>query len=109
MSKWILLTALFLMPVFAQGSRADNLKAFREDLAAAVENGSLTAEEKKKYEDAFKTLDEARDKRDSGERVNRRKVRKAMQDLGSVSRSKNLKEEDRAKLAKRLEEVKAAR
>ncbi|MFN0104581.1 MAG: hypothetical protein ACKV2U_21145 [Bryobacteraceae bacterium] len=108
MSKWILIITLLAMPVFAQRARVDNQKAFRQDLAAAVSNGSLTAEEKQKYETALKSLDEQRQARKSGEKKGDRKAaRQAMQDLASVARSNNLKEEDRAKLAKHLENAKS--
>jgi hypothetical protein len=108
MSKWILITVLLALPLFAQRARVDNLKAFRQDLAAAVSNGSLTAEEKQKYEAARQSLDERRQARKSGApKGDRQAARQAMQDLASVARSNNLKEEDRAKLARHLENVKA--
>lgn len=108
MSKWILVITLLAMPVFAQRARVDNLKAFRRDLAAAVGNGSLTAEEKRKYEGALKSLDEQRQARKSGaEKGDRKAARQAMEDLASVARSTNLKEEDRAKLGKHIDNAKA--
>lgn len=80
------------------------MKAFRQDLAAAVSNGSLTAEEKQKYESAMKVIDEQRQVRKSGQgTLDRKATRQAMQDLGAIARSTNLKEEDRAKLAKHLD------
>ncbi len=107
MRKWILVITLLMTPAFAQRARVDNLKAFRQDLAAAVSNGSLTAEEKQKYEAALKSLDDQRQARKSGGTVDRQATRQAMQDLAALSRSTNLKEEDRAKLAKHLENAKA--
>jgi hypothetical protein len=108
MSKWILIITLLAMPVFAQRARVDNLKAFRQDLAAAVSNGSLTAEEKQKYEAALKSIEEQRQARKSGNgKGDRKAIRQAMQDLVSVARSNNLKEDDRAKLAKHMEKAKA--
>jgi len=108
MRKWILVITLFAMPVFAQRARVDNLKAFRQDLAAAVSNGALTAEEKQKYEAALKSLDEQRQARKSGaEKGDRKATRQAMEDLATVARSANLKEEDRAKLAKHMDNAKA--
>ena len=96
------------MPVFAQRARVDNLKAFRRDLAAAVGNGSLTAEEKRKYEGALRSLDEQRQARKSGaEKGDRKAARQAMEDLTSVARSTNLKDEDRAKLAKHMDNAQA--
>lgn len=108
MRKWILVIALLAMPVFAQPARVDNSKAFRRDLAAAVGNGSLTAEEKQKYEAALKSLDEQRQARKSGAgKGDRKAARQAMEDLASVARSTNLKEEDRAKLTKHMDNAKA--
>jgi len=108
MSKWILIFTLLAMPVFAQRARVDNMKAFRQDLAAAVSNGSLTTEEKQKYEAALKTMEEQRQARKSGaDKVDRAATRQAMQDLVSIARSSNLKEDDRAKLAKHMEEARA--
>lgn len=110
MSKWILVVTLLAMPVFAQRARVDNMKAFRQDLAAAVSNGSLTAEEKAKYDAALQSLAAQREARKSGaEKVDRQAARQALQDLVSVARSNNLKEEDRAKLAKHLEKAKGKR
>lgn len=104
MSKWIVILTLLALPVFAQRTRVDNMKSFRQDLAAAVSSGSLTAEEKQQYESATKVLDEQRQIRKSGQgTLDREATRKAMQDLGAIARSSNLKEEDRAKLAKHLE------
>jgi septal ring factor EnvC (AmiA/AmiB activator) len=107
MSKWILLLTLLAMPVFAQRARVDNLKAFRQDLAAAVSNGSLTAEEKQKYEAALKSIEEQRQARKSGAaQADRKATRQAMQDLLAIASSTNLKEDDRAKLAKHIENAK---
>ena len=66
MRKWILAITLLVLPVFAQRPRVDNMKSFRQDLAAAVSHGNLTAEEKQKYESALKSLDEQREARKSG-------------------------------------------
>lgn len=110
MSKWIVILTLLALPVFAQRTRVDNMKAFRQDLAAAVSNGSLTAEEKQKYESAMKIIDEQRQIRKSGQgTLDRKATRQAMQDLGAVARSTNLKEEDRAKLAKHMDNTNAAK
>src|SRR5436190_6913941 len=109
MSKWILVVTLLAIPVFAQRARVDNMKAFRQDLAAAVSNGSLTAEEKTKYDAALQSLDAQREARKSGAEVDRQAARQALQDLVSVARSNNLKEEDRAKLAKHIEKAKGKR
>jgi hypothetical protein len=107
MSKWLLLIALLAMPAIAQDEdRAANLRAFRQELAAAVNRGSLSAEETKQYQSSLKTLDEQRAKKENNERVNRLALRKAMKGLAEISRSKNLKEEDRASLAARLEKSK---
>jgi hypothetical protein len=104
-----MVVTLLAMPVFAQRSRVDNMKAFRQDLAAAVSNGSLTAEEKTKYDAALQSLDTQREARKSGAEVDRQAARQALQDLVSVARSNNLKEEDRAKLAKHIEKAKSKR
>ena len=110
MSKWIVILTLLALPVFAQRTRVDNMKAFRQDLAAAVSNGSLTAEEKQKYESAMKIIDEQRQIRNSGQgTLDRKATRQAMQDLGAVARSTNLKEEDRAKLAKHMDNTNAGK
>jgi rRNA maturation protein Rpf1 len=106
MRNWILVLTLLAMPLFGQRARIDNLKAFRQDLTVAVSNGSLTDEEKQKYEAAFKALDEQRAARKSGKTADRQATRQAMQDLASIARSPNLKEEDRAKLAKHFENAK---
>lgn len=104
MSKWIVVLTLLALPVFAQRTRVDNMKSFRQDLAAAVSNGSLTAEEKQKYESALKVLDEQRQIRKSGQgTLDRKAARQAMQDLGAVAQSTNLKEEDRARLSKHMQ------
>lgn len=108
MKRWILVIALLAMPVFAQRARVDNMKAFRQDLAAAVSNGSLTAEEKQKYEAALKSIDEQRQARKGGQdKGDRKAARQALQDLSEIARSSNLKEEDRTKLAKHMENAKA--
>lgn len=110
MSKWIVILTLLALPVFAQRNRVDNMKSFRQDLAAAVSNGNLTAEEKQKYEAAMKIIDEQRQVRKSGQgTLDRGAARQAMQDLGAVARSTNLKEEDRAKLAKHLDNARATK
>ncbi|MBL8237125.1 MAG: hypothetical protein JNM66_06890 [Bryobacterales bacterium] len=109
MRTWILVLTLLAAPVFAQRARIDNLKAFRQDLTAAVNNGSLTAEEKQKYEAAFKALDDQRAARKSGKTADRQVTRQAMQDLASIARSPNLKEDDRAKLAKHFDGAKGKR
>lgn len=96
MSKWILAVALLAAPVFAQRARVDNLKSFRQDLAAAVQRGNLTAEEKHRYEAALQSLDEQRQARKS-----------AMKDPKAVARGNNLKEENRAKLARHLNDAKS--
>lgn len=105
MSKWILLLTLVAASVFAQRARVDNMKSFRQDLAAAVSNGSLTAEEKQRYEAALKAIEDQRQTRKSGGQVDRQASRQAMVDLISVARSSNLKEEDRAKLEKHITEA----
>ena len=108
MRKWILVLSLLALPVFAQKARVGNRKAFRQDLAAAVSNGNLTAEEKQKYEAALKSVAEQRQARKSGQATGDRKAaRQAIQDLASIARSTNLKDEDRAKLAKHLDNAKA--
>jgi|GEM_PF-2566468 len=110
MRQWILVIALLVTPAFAQRARIDNLKAFRQDLAAAVNNGNLTAEEKQTYEAALKSVDEQRKARKDGQAtVDRRAARQAMQDLATIARSTNLKEEDRAKLATHVTNAKAKR
>ena len=68
MSKWILVITLLAVPVFAQRTRVDNMKAFRQELSAAVSGGSLTAEEKQKYESALKTMEAQRAARRAGAR-----------------------------------------
>lgn len=104
MRKWILVFTMLVIPVFAQRPRVDNMKSFRQDLAAAVGNGNLTAEEKQKYEAALKSLDGQRAARKSGTgTVDRNATRQAMQDLGTIARSGNLKQEDRDKLAKHMQ------
>jgi len=109
MRKWILILTLLALPAFAQRTRVDNQKAFRQDLAAAVSNGSLTAEEKQKYDAALKTLDDQRAARKAGQEVDRAAGRQAMKDLGEIARSNNLKEDDRAKLAKHMENARKAK
>jgi hypothetical protein len=110
MSKWIVILTLLALPVFAQRTRVDNMKAFRQDLSAAVSTGNLTPEEKQKYEAANKILDEQRAARKAGNaNVDRQATRQAMQDLGSIAKSVNLKEEDRAKLAKHLDNARHAK
>jgi len=109
MSKWILILTLTAAAAFAQGGPGANMKAFREDLATAVNNGSLTTEEKQKYEAALKTLDTQRAARESGENVDRRAAMQAMRDLGEVAKSPNLKEEDRAKLEKHVKNTQRMR
>jgi hypothetical protein len=92
------------MPVFAQSTRVDHRKSFRQELSAAVSAGNLTPEEKQKYDAASKVLDDQRAARKAGNaNVDRQAVRQAMQDLGAIAKSPNLKEEDRAKLAKFME------
>jgi len=108
MKQWILVLSLLAMPMFAQRARVDNMKAFRQDLAAAVSNGSLTAEEKSKYEAALQTLSAQKQARKDGT-VDRKAARQALQDLADITKSPNLKEEDRAKLAKHIEKAKAKR
>ena len=107
MNKWILVLTLLALPAFSQRARIDNLKAFRQDMAAAVSNGSLTGEEKQKYEAALKALDDQRQARKSGQTADRQATRQAMRDLATVARSANLKEEDRAKLEKHFDNAKA--
>ncbi|HEU0121168.1 MAG TPA: hypothetical protein VFQ91_11635 [Bryobacteraceae bacterium] len=103
MSKWIVVLTLLALPAFGQWQRVDNLKSFRQDLAAAVSNGNLTADEKQKYEAALHTLDERRAARKSGQgSVDRNASRQALRDLAEISRSTSLQEGDRAKLAKHL-------
>ena len=58
MRKWILVIAMLAIPAFAQRARIDNMRSFRQELATAVTNGSLTAEEHQQYEGALKALDE---------------------------------------------------
>ena len=104
MSKWIVILTLLALPVFAQRARVDNMKTFRQDLSSAVSSGNLTPEEKQKYEAAIKTLDEQRAARQAGAAtVDRQAARQAMRDLGAIAKSANLKEEDRAKLAKHMQ------
>ena len=108
MRKWILVLGLLALPVFAQKGQVGTRKAFRQDLAAAVSNGNLTAEEKQKYDAALQSVAEQRQARKSGQAAGDRKAgRQAIQDLASIARSTNLKDEDRAKLAKHLDNAKA--
>ncbi len=93
--------ALVLTPAFSQ-KKGGGQKAMRADLDSAVRNGSLNEQERAKYDSAIKVLDGARGKRKSGETVDRTAMRQAMKDLQEVSRSENLKPEDREKLAKSM-------
>jgi hypothetical protein len=106
MKHFILTCALFALPLFGQGKGVDNLKAFRQDLAAAVSNGSLSAEEKQSYDKALAALDQQKQARKSGGQVDRAAARKALQDLVTISKSASLKEEDRARLAKHVQNAK---
>ena len=108
MKQWILVVTLLAMPVLAQRARVDNMKAFRQDLAAAVSNGSLTVEEKSKYDAALQTLAAQKQARKDGT-VDRKAARHALQDLADIAKSPNLKEEDRAKLTKHIEKAKSKR
>jgi hypothetical protein len=106
MKHLILVIALLITPVFGQRKGVDNLKSFRQDLAAAVANGSLSQEEKQQYDKALESLDRQRQARKSGGEIDRAAARQALQDLVSISKSPNLKEEDRAKLEKHISKAK---
>ena len=107
MKRIILTLTLLALPLFAQKARVDNMKAFQKDLAAAVQNGSLSAEEKAKYDGALKKLAEMRAAKKAGNKPERGAARSAMQDLVTIAKSQNLKEEDRATLAKHIDDAKA--
>lgn len=106
MKRIILTIALLALPLLAQKARVDNLKAFQKDLAAAVQNGNLSADEKAKYDGALKKLAEMKSAKKSGGKAERGAARSAMQDLIAVAKSSNLKEEDRATLAKHIDNAK---
>ncbi|MCX6604289.1 MAG: hypothetical protein NTV52_11930 [Acidobacteria bacterium] len=93
--------ALVLTPAFAK-KQGSGRKAMRSDLDSAVRNGNLNEQERAKYDAAMKVLDGARGKKKSGETVDRTAMRQAMKDLQQISRSENLKPEDREKLAKSM-------
>ncbi len=94
--------ALVLAPAFAK-KQGTGRKAMRSDLDSAVRNGTLNEQERAKYDAARKVLDGARGKKKSGETVDRTAMRQAMRDLQQISRSENLKPEDREKLAKSMQ------
>lgn len=107
MKRILLSLTLLALPLFAQKARVDNMKAFQKDLAAAVQNGNLSADEKAKYDGAMKQLAEMRTAKKAGNKPERGAARSAMQDLMVVAKSPNLKEEDRATLAKHTDGAKA--
>lgn len=107
MKRIILTLTLLALPLLAQKTRVDNMKAFQRDLATAVQNGNLSADEKAKYDGALKKLAEMRTAKKAGNKPERGANRAAMQDLIAVAKSTNLKEEDRATLAKHIDNAKA--
>ncbi|MBM3768874.1 MAG: hypothetical protein FJW32_26125 [Acidobacteria bacterium] len=107
MKRIILTLTLLALPLLAQKTRVDNMKAFQRDLATAVQNGNLSADEKAKYDGALKKLAEIRTAKKAGNKAERGANREAMQDLIAVAKSTNLKEEDRATLAKHIDGAKA--
>ncbi|MBM3788693.1 MAG: hypothetical protein FJW30_30520 [Acidobacteria bacterium] len=109
MKRLILILSLLVTPAFAQRPNVDNLKAFRQDLAAAVQNGNLTADEKQKYDAALKKFDDVRTAKKSGSKPERGATREALRDLITIAKSENLKEEDRAKLAKHMDKAREKR
>jgi pantothenate synthetase len=93
--------ALSLAPAqAAKGGKRGGKNGMRSELDAAVRNGNLNEQERQRYDNALKTLDEAHSKRKSGETVDRAATRQAMKDLGEIAKSENLRAEDREKLAK---------
>lgn len=107
MKRFLLTLTLLALPLFAQKARVDNMKAFQKDLAAAVQNGNLSADEKAKYDGALKKLAEMRTAKKAGNKPERGAARSAMQDLVAIAKSPNLKEADRSTLAKHIDGAKA--
>ena len=93
--------ALVLTPAFAK-KQGGGRKAMRADLDSAVRNGNLNEQERAKYDAAIQVLDTSRANRKSGATTDRTAMRQAMKDLQQISRSENLKPEDREKLAKSM-------
>jgi pantothenate synthetase len=97
----ILAVTLALTPAFAQKRGGGQIK-MRGQLETAVKNGNLNEQERQKYEQALKALDEARGKRQAGEKLDRNATRQAMRDLQEIAKSENLRPEDREQLAKAM-------
>ena len=93
--------ALVLTPAFAK-KQGGGRKAMRADLDSAVRNGNLNEQERAKYDAAIKVLESSRGNKKSGATTDRTAMRQAMKDLQQISRSENLKPEDREKLAKSM-------
>jgi len=92
---------LALAPASAQ-KRGGGQMRMREELETAVKNGNLNEQERTKYENALRTIDKARAKRQAGEKLDRAATRQAMRDLQEIAKSENLRPEDRERLAKAM-------
>ncbi len=97
----LLAVTLALAPAYAQKRGGGQMK-MRGELDAAVKNGNLNEQERQRYESALKTIDDARAKRQAGEKLDRAATRQAMRDLQEIAKSENLRPEDREKLAKSM-------
>lgn len=100
----LILTELFTVALIAgpQGQEQSAVPSsgpaakLRQDLATAVQNATLSDDQKKTLKDAGSRLRAAREARQSGETIDRGSVKKALAEIRRVSESGAFKPEDGA-------------
>jgi pantothenate synthetase len=79
----------------------------RQDLATAVRNATLSDDQKRALEDAGSRLRAAREARQSGDKVDRKSLKKALDEIRQVSESGAFKPEDQAAVKADLDALQA--
>jgi hypothetical protein len=89
--------------------RAEMLNRLRADVQTAINNGNLTARERRSADDALATLRDAAENRRDGYSVDSREVRLAMDNLRTLLDSNSIRPEDRDRLREDLNQLRAMR